>query len=275
MANKNVKDLAFEDYCTGMKYKDIAEKYDINLSTIKSWASRHWKKLQPNTQKVATKEVKKSQSKLIEKTSVDLVNNLREVVCDEHQLTERQQDFCVYYVMSGNALQSYLKAYKCSYATACVEAYVTLEKPRIKNKIKELKEIMRQHTDIDVDDMISFFIKVAKSDIRDYVSFNKNSVKLKDSELIDTSIIQEVKQGKFGTSIKMMDKFKAWEKLEKYFGWDKQEKCNIELSIEEQRLRIEKLKKEIAKDDSQEILMEDDGFTKAIENATKEVWRDD
>ena len=51
MANKNVKDLAFEDYCTGMKYKDIAEKYDINLSTIKSWASRHWKKLQPRKPK--------------------------------------------------------------------------------------------------------------------------------------------------------------------------------------------------------------------------------
>lgn len=58
MANKNVKDLAFEDYCTGMKYKDIAEKYDINLSTIKSWASRHWKKLQPNTKKLQLKKLK-------------------------------------------------------------------------------------------------------------------------------------------------------------------------------------------------------------------------
>lgn len=54
-----------------------------------------------------------------------------------------------------------------------------------------------------------------------------------------------------------------------------EEMCNGKLATEEQRLRIEKLKKEIAKDDSQEILMEDDGFTKAIENATKEVWRDD
>ena len=80
MTNKNIKDLAFEDYCAGMKYKDIAEKYDINLSTIKSWASRHWKKLQPNTKKVATKEVKKSQPKLIEKMNADLVNNLREVM---------------------------------------------------------------------------------------------------------------------------------------------------------------------------------------------------
>lgn len=54
-----------------------------------------------------------------------------------------------------------------------------------------------------------------------------------------------------------------------------EEMCNGKLATEEQRLRIEKLKKEIAKDDSQETLMEDDGFTKAIENATKEVWRDD
>lgn len=54
-----------------------------------------------------------------------------------------------------------------------------------------------------------------------------------------------------------------------------EEMCNGKLVTEEQRLRIEKLKKEIAKDDSQETLMEDDGFTKAIENATKEVWRDD
>ncbi|WP_302176986.1 hypothetical protein [Megamonas funiformis] len=54
-----------------------------------------------------------------------------------------------------------------------------------------------------------------------------------------------------------------------------EEMCNSELATEEQKLRIEKLKKEIAKDDTQETLMEDDGFTKAIENATKEVWRDD
>lgn len=54
-----------------------------------------------------------------------------------------------------------------------------------------------------------------------------------------------------------------------------EEMCNGKLATEEQILRIEKLKKEIAKDDSQETLMEDDGFTKAIENATKEVWRDD
>lgn len=46
-----VRDLAYVDWKKGMKYKDIAEKYDVKLSTVKSWASRHWK-----NKMVATKE---------------------------------------------------------------------------------------------------------------------------------------------------------------------------------------------------------------------------
>ena len=60
---------------------------------------------------------------------------------------------------------------------------------------------MRQHTDIDVDDMISFFIKVAKSDIRDYVSFNKNSVKLKLGKyFVLSSSVQKKGNGRVYTS---------------------------------------------------------------------------
>ena len=37
-------ELAYEDYQKGMKYKEIAEKYGVSLSAVKSWASRYWKK---------------------------------------------------------------------------------------------------------------------------------------------------------------------------------------------------------------------------------------
>lgn len=37
-------ELAYEDYKNGMKYKQIAEKYGVSLSAVKSWASRYWKK---------------------------------------------------------------------------------------------------------------------------------------------------------------------------------------------------------------------------------------
>ncbi len=34
---------AFKDWENGMKYKEIAEKYGVTLSAVKSWATRDWK----------------------------------------------------------------------------------------------------------------------------------------------------------------------------------------------------------------------------------------
>lgn len=34
---------AFKDWKSGMKYKEIAEKYGVSLSAVKSWATRDWK----------------------------------------------------------------------------------------------------------------------------------------------------------------------------------------------------------------------------------------
>ena len=45
MTNKNVKDLAFEDYCAGMKYKDIAEKLYLSEKTIKNYVTTIFKKI--------------------------------------------------------------------------------------------------------------------------------------------------------------------------------------------------------------------------------------
>lgn len=51
--------LAYEDYLRGLKYKEIAEKHNVSISTVKSWASRHWKKKGCNPkEKVATKKNK-------------------------------------------------------------------------------------------------------------------------------------------------------------------------------------------------------------------------
>lgn len=42
-ADRPTYELAYHDYKRGMKYKDIAEKYGVSLSAVKSWASRYWK----------------------------------------------------------------------------------------------------------------------------------------------------------------------------------------------------------------------------------------
>lgn len=65
----NARDEGYELWKKGVKYQEIAEKCGVSLSTVKSWASRHWKKqsekdtatnkkkkLQPTTKKVATEK---------------------------------------------------------------------------------------------------------------------------------------------------------------------------------------------------------------------------
>lgn len=61
---EEIRDQAFRDYQKGMKYREIAEKYGVSLSAVKSWAARYWKKegcnqeekkLQPQKKKVATR----------------------------------------------------------------------------------------------------------------------------------------------------------------------------------------------------------------------------
>ncbi|EGT5508089.1 TPA: phage terminase small subunit [Clostridioides difficile] len=50
-------DLAHKDYLKGLKYKEIAEKHNVSLSTVKSWATRYWKQKGCNqSKKVATKK---------------------------------------------------------------------------------------------------------------------------------------------------------------------------------------------------------------------------
>lgn len=72
-----VKELAYQDYVNGMKYKEIADKYGVSLSTIKSWATRFWKqkKLQPSDKKVATKNDEKLQRLQPKKKSGGQPNN--------------------------------------------------------------------------------------------------------------------------------------------------------------------------------------------------------
>lgn len=210
-----IRDKAFADYQAGMKYKEIAEKYGVSLSAVKSWATRYWKvatkkkKLQPKRKKVAT-----------EKEENEVQKVLLEAADENNELNEQQRLFCLYYATSHNALQSYLKAYKCDKNTARANGYRLLTNADIQTEVKKLRNVMRQHLDIGRDDLIQYCVKVVGADIGDYVVFKGSHVTLTDSEMVDTSIISEVKRGKDGITIKLEDKKWAWEMLVKLLGFD-------------------------------------------------------
>lgn len=58
---------AEKDYVKGMKYKDIATKYEVSINTVKSWKTRYnWIKIGAKVlEKVCTQKQKKGAYKVI------------------------------------------------------------------------------------------------------------------------------------------------------------------------------------------------------------------
>lgn len=234
---------AEKDYMTGMKYKDIAEKYGTTINTVKSWKKRYaWNRKEgaPKEEKVCTQNKKSAPAP---KEQID--DGTKETLQNE-ELTPERQMFCIYYSRTFNATQSYMKAYGCSYDVANAEGYKLLVKPCIKKEIERLKEIKRQQIIAGTEDVVELQMRIAFGDIGNYLTFGReqvpimtmdgpvkveneatgeketlmqdiNIVRLNESDQVDTQIIQEVKQGKNGVSVKLADKQKAMDWLSKYF----------------------------------------------------------
>lgn len=231
------------DYMAGMKYKEIAEKYGTTINTVKSWKKRYgWnrKKGAPQKEKVCTQNRKSAP------TAKSVFDDGTKETLNNENLTPEQQMFCIYYSRTFNATQSYLKAYRCKYDTANAEGYKMLVKPCVKREIERLKEIKRQQIVAGEDDIVELQMRIAFSDLGDYVTFGQESVpvmalygpvqvaneetgkkeplmqeinvvRLNESDQVDTQLIQEVKQGRNGVSVKLADRQKAIDWLTKYF----------------------------------------------------------
>lgn len=248
-------ELAYKDYLSGMKYKDIAAKYGVTVSAVKSWKSRYWKdkKLQPKKKKVATKKDAKKIAKKI---------------ADESELDEERQLFCIYYLKYHNQVKAYMKVKPgTKYNSATVMASRWMHESRVQDEINRLKAELYADALLDPNDIVQKYIDIAFADITDYANFSGRSVSLKDSDYIDGSIVQEVTQGKHGISIKLNDRMKALDWLTKH----------LNIANAEQKAKIELIKAQIGKLNTGEDneAFENDGFIEALNNSAKEDWNED
>lgn len=219
---------AEQDYMAGMKYKDIAEKYGTTINTVKSWKKRYaWSRGEGahKTEKVCTQKSKGAPK------AVAFIDDGTKETLQNDDLTPEQQMFCIYYSRTFNATQSYLNAFGCSYETAMVNGCLLLRNTKVRAEIERLKEIKRQQIVAGADDIVELQMRIAFADIGNYVSFGQKEVTdietdetymvsvvdLKESKNTDTQLIQEVKRGKDGVSVKLADKQKAIDWLSKYF----------------------------------------------------------
>ena len=235
-------ELAYKDRQQGMKYKDIAEKHGVSINTVKAWKSRKWNKQErtsdPPLKKVAHKKEKGCTQKELQP------------VIDNDDLTEQQKMFCLFYLQHFNATKAYQQAYQCDYKVANSNAYLLMVKDGIKSELRRLKSELQRDIFIDVKDLIFEYVKQFSADITDFVEFDStehkvyqldgdgekqevyneftgeletykmSSVSLKNSDEVDGTLIQEVKKGKDGVSVKLYDKQKAMNELMKYLGGD-------------------------------------------------------
>ena len=203
---------------------------------------------------------------------------------DNNRLTDKQRLFCLYYVRYFNATKAYQKAYRCSYNTARVEGSKALANPNIKNEIKKLKEPIIESLSVSANDVFQKYIDIAFADINDYIEFGaeiftyiddlgetkeekRNYIRLKNSNVVDGSIVSEIKVGKDGVTVKLNDRMKALQWLTDH----------MDLATEEQKAKISILKQKLGNDGENgtvvifgEDEIEDNGFIEALENNAEE-----
>jgi phage terminase small subunit len=231
----------------------LAEKHNIKIGTLKSRKSREGWNRDP-TNKNATKSKKKD-------ATIKKVATIEPVI-ESEVLTEKQKDFCLYYIKYFNATKAYQKAYGCAYLTARVEGHRHLTKPNIKQEIDRIRAEQQQGMLLDAKDVLQKYIDIAFADITDFVEFGQEKrpeldhnleplidedgdevtysysyVNFKHADEVDGTIITEVKKGKDGVSLKLADKMKALEFLSKY--------TDLLSENDRKRLQDEKLKAEI------------------------------
>lgn len=275
MEKDNKASDAYKDYRKGMKYKDIADKYNVSLNTVKSWKRRQWadieKGVQPKKKSVHTKRTPKESSNAPPKE--ELLPEEIETLNNE-ELTERQRLFCLYYVRWFNATKAYRKVYDCDYTTAMTNGSMLLRNTKIQEHIQAIKDAKIKQAMYTAEDFFQKMMDIAYSDATDFLSFGRrineetgleyNYVDFLDSSEVDGTLIQEVKQGKDGCSIKLVSKEFALKWLDKHYSeaTDLQkaqieqlraqtDKLTIAKGEEDQLSKVDKILEEMQKDAEQ------------------------
>lgn len=224
-AKKNpLCDKAHEMYKQGMKLVDIADALEVPPGTVRRWKSTHgW-----DGERSASESERSDKEKMVKNPPAD--DGTKDTLQND-ELTSEQQIFCVYYSKTFNAAQSYQKAYGCTYESALCAGPRLLGNVRVRTEIERLKELKRQQIVTGTEDIVELQMRIAFADIGNYLTFSEkeytdpetqekksiSAVNLKASVNTDTQLIREVKDGKYGVSIKLEDRQKAINWLTKYF----------------------------------------------------------
>ena len=216
-------------------------------------------------------------------------------------MTKKQKIFADEYLIDLNATRAYKVAYPSvkKDETAAQAGSRMLRNVEVKEEIIRLKQERLNREFLSEADIFQKYMDIAFSDITDYVKFGTeevpvmamygpvqikdpqtgekkpltetvNIIHFRDSSEVDGTIISEVKHGKNGSSIKLVDRMKALQWLSDH----------MDLGTEEQKAKIAQIKAQTeimrlkAQTDKDEE-MEDDGFLEALKGTAAEDWKNE
>ena len=224
-------ELAEVDYIAGMKYKDIAVKYEVSINTVKSWKTRYkWSK---DKKGAHTKRKKVCVENKIDAEKEEVIAEEVNQVIENPDLNDKQRLFCLYYIKSFNATKAYQKAYECSYETAMVRGCELLRNVKIQEEIKGLKQGRLNKAMLEPEDIFGKYMQIAFADMNDQADVSGSKVSVRAD--YDGTIVSEVAETKTGIKIKLNDRMKALQWLTDH----------SDMGTEEQRARVESLRNKV------------------------------
>ncbi|KAA6343417.1 hypothetical protein EZS27_008899 [termite gut metagenome] len=158
------------------------------------------------------------------------------------ELTPKQENFCNYYIETGNASEAYRRAYDCgnmSDNVVNVKASELLNNGKITVRISELQNELKAKSDITKERILKELECIAFADIGKYVEIKSGNVVFKDSsewtEDMRKAVESIEKNSKEGIKIKLHGKNWSIARICRMLGFDEEEKDN---DIEKRLIKI-------------------------------------
>lgn len=168
-----------------------------------------------------------------------------------HKLTIKRENFCNYYVETGNASEAYRRAFACKNMkdkTITEAASRLINDSNVNARIKELQGEIKKKSDITKEKILYELDCIINAKITDYIMLEEGRLSFKDfNELTESQVkaIESVKQGKNGIELKLHGKSWSIERICKMLGYDAPVKIEDKRATNFESMSDEELKKYI------------------------------
>lgn len=220
---KKAHDTALKAYIEadgGITATSLCRRARVPSSWIEKWMkNEHWEQFLPGREKG-------DRFKL-----TDTVKKRARTSSDELELTDQEWLFCYSYYKCRSAAQA---AANAGYQNDHYPAKL-LTRPDIRKALDTIAKEAQHEVLLEACDIINMWAKIAFADMTDYVTISRAGVFLKPGTQIDGQVIQEVKEGRDGVTIKLADRMKALDRLSEYLGVTPEDKTKMAKQILAQR----------------------------------------